>query len=57
MSFLPTTAEKMAIRGELVEEQARKILSGILERAGEGSIRVQSAEGYVRDWLSSKTAL
>lgn len=48
-------ADKLAGAGSLTEEQARKILADILERAGGGeTLRWPSVEEHLTEWLASK---
>ncbi len=48
-------ADKLAGAGSLTEEQARKILADILERAGGGeTLRCPSVEEHLTEWLASK---
>lgn len=50
-------ASKLAGAGDLVEAQARRILSSIMERAGGGeTLRAPSVEAHFRHWSESKTA-
>lgn len=51
-------ADKLAGAGSLTEEQARKILSDILERAGGGeTLRCPSVEEHLNEWLAGKEAM
>jgi len=50
-------AAKLAMRGELVEAQAREVLKGIMARADVGeTIQTTSATAHFREWLASKEA-
>lgn len=50
-------AAKLAMRGELVEAQAREVLKGIMARADIGeTIQTTSATVHFREWLASKEA-
>ncbi len=50
-------AVKLAMRGELVEAQAREVLKGIMARADTGdTIQTVSIADYFRQWLGSKEA-
>lgn len=50
-------AAKLAMRGELVENQAREILADIMKRADTGeSLRTVSVTAHFRAWLASKEA-
>lgn len=51
-------ADKLAGTGSLTEEQARKILSDILERAGGGeTLRCPSVAEHLNEWLAGKEAM
>jgi len=51
-------ADKLAGAGSLTEQQARKILSDILERAGGGeTLRCPSVVEHLNEWLNGKQAL
>ena len=50
-------ADKLAGRGELVEEQARKVIAGIMERVGFEGIKAQKAGEFLREWLRLKTSV
>lgn len=50
-------AAKLALRGELVEAQAREVLNGIMARADLGeTIRTVSVTGHFQQWLATKEA-
>jgi integrase len=50
-------AAKLAMRGELVEAQAREVLKGIMARADLGeTIQTTSTTVHFREWLASKEA-
>ena len=50
-------AAKLAMRGELVEAQARDILADIMKRADTGeTLRVVSIAEYFRQWVATKEA-
>lgn len=50
-------AAKLAMRGELVEAQAREVLKGIMARADIGeTIQTTSTTVHFREWLASKKA-
>lgn len=45
---------RLAARGELVESQARKVISDISERAGLGSLANHTVESWLQDWIEQK---
>jgi integrase len=47
-------AAQAARRTELTETQARKVVSDILERAGEENLRAPAIAEFLRGWLSTK---
>ncbi len=50
-------AAKLAMAGELTEDQARKVLSDILEKANTGEhFRAPTIEAWLREWLAGKEA-
>jgi integrase len=50
-------AAKLAMRGELTEAQARKVLNDILEQTGTGdTLRAPSVTGWLKQWLDAKEA-
>jgi len=50
-------AAKLAMRGELVETQAREILADIMRRADTGeTLRAVTIEAHFRQWLATKEA-
>lgn len=49
-------AADLGRNGNLTEAQARKVLSDILESAGQGRMQSQSIDDYFETWLSSKEA-
>ncbi len=51
------TFERTARRAAtLTEEQARKVISDLMERAGSGPVRAPSTADFLAEWLASKTA-
>jgi integrase len=47
-------ASKEARKGRFFESQARKVLDDILESSGQGRMRNETTEAFLRAWVSSK---